>query len=219
MEMPLIETIACGTGVLLFISAVVSAGDLKPISLPRPKTEGGKPLMEALKERCSTKEFGSRAISKEMLSDLLWAAFGMNRPDSDRRTAPSAMNSQEIGIYVLMSEGTYLYDAKVHRLVPVLAEDLRILTAGPQDYAKKAPVHLVYVADYTKMNERMNLKKPLFAACDTGVICQNVNLYCASVGLGAVVRGTMDIPVLQEKLKLRSDQEIMLNQVVGYPQE
>jgi SagB-type dehydrogenase family enzyme len=181
--------------------------------------EGGKPLMSALKERYSTKEFSPQPIFKEMLSDLLWAALGINRPDSGKRTAPSAGNSQEITIYVLMVEGVYLFDAKAHSLIPMLAQDLRSLTAGPQDYAKNAPVHLLYVADYTKMDDRMGPKKPFFAACDTGMICQNVNLYCASAGLGAVVRGTMDIPGLQEKLKLRSDQEIMLNQLIGYPKK
>jgi nitroreductase len=194
--------------------------DFKPISLPRPRTEGGKPLMEALINRCSTKAFSREPVSMEMLSDLLWAADGINRPDSGNLTAPSATNSQNINIYVLLTQGVYLYDVKAHRLVPALAEDLRPLSAGPQDYAKEAPVHLLYVADYAKMSRIPDRPKQVFfSACNTGVICQNVGLYCASVGLGSAVRGTMDIPALHQKLKLRDDQEIMLNQVVGYPKK
>jgi SagB-type dehydrogenase family enzyme len=194
--------------------------DFKPISLPRPKTEGGQPLMKALRGRCSTKEFSQNPVSMEMLSDLLWAADGVNRPDSGNLTAPSATNSQNIHIYVLLTQGVYLYDVKVHHLVPVLAEDLRSLSAGPQDYAKEAPLHLLYVADYAKMVRIPDRSKQVFfSACNTGAITQNVGLYCASMGLGSVVRGTMDIPALHKKLKLRDDQEIILNQVVGYPKK
>lgn len=194
--------------------------DFKPISLPRPRTEGGKPLMEALINRCSTKAFSREPVSMEMLSDLLWAADGINRPDSGNLTAPSATNSQNINIYVLLTQGVYLYDVKAHRLVPALAEDLRPLSAGPQDYAKEAPLHLLYVADYAKMGRIPDRPKQVFfSACNTGAITQNVGLYCASVGLGSAVRGTMDIPALHKKLKLRDDQELMLNQIVGYPKK
>ena len=194
--------------------------DFKPISLSRPRTERGKPLMEALINRCSTKEFSRDPVSMEMLSDLLWAADGINRPDSEKRTAPSAANSQNIDIYVLLTQGVYLYDVKAHRLVPVLAEDLRPLSAGPQDYAKEAPLHLLYVADCAKMSRIPDRPKQVFiSACNTGAITQNVGLYCASVGLGSAVRGTMDIPALHKKLKLRDDQEIILNQVVGHPKK
>jgi nitroreductase len=194
--------------------------DFKTISLPRPRTEGGKPLMEALINRCSTKEFSREPVSMEMLSDLLWAADGINRPDSGNLTAPSATNSQNINIYVLLTQGAYLYDVKAHRLVPVLPEDLRPLSAGPQDYAKVAPLHLLYVADYTKMVRIPDRPKQVFfSACNTGAITQNVGLYCASVGLGSAVRGTMDVPALHKKLKLRDDQELILNQVVGYPKK
>lgn len=194
--------------------------DFKPISLPRPRIEGGKPLMVALKDRCSTKEFSREAVSMEILSNLLWAADGINRPDSEKRTAPSAANSQNIDIYILLTQGVYLYDVKAHRLVPVLAEDLRPLSAGPQDYAKEAPLHLLYVADYTRIGRIPDRSKQVFiSACNTGAITQNVGLYCASVGLGSAVRGTMDISALHKKLKLRDDQELMLNQVVGYPKK
>jgi len=193
---------------------------LKPISLPQPRMEGGRSLMMVLKDRFSTKEFSQEPIPIEMLSDLLWGADGINRPDSGKRTAPSATNSQNIDIYVILAKGVYLYDTDAHRLVPVLAEDLRPLSAGPQDYAKGAPLHLLYVADYTMMSRVPDrTKQVFFSACNTGAITQNVGLYCASVGLGSAVRGTMDIPALHKKLKLRDDQELMLNQVVGYPKK
>lgn len=196
------------------------AEGLKPISLPQPRMEGGKPLMVALKDRCSTKEFSPEPVPMELLSDLLWGANGINRPDSGKRTAPSAVNSQNIDIYVLLIHGVYLYDVKVHRLVPVLAEDLRPLSAGPQDYAKESPLHLLYVADYIKMSRIPDRPKQIFfSACNTGAITQNVGLYCASVGLGSAVRGTMDVPALRRKLKLGDHQEIILNQVIGYPKK
>ena len=196
------------------------AEGLKPISLPQPRMVGGKPLMVALKDRCSTKEFSQEPVPMELLSDLLWGANGINRPDSGKRTAPSAVNSQNIDIYVLLIEGVYLYDVEVHRLVPVLAEDLRPLSAGSQDYAKEAPLHLLYVADYTKMSRIPDRQKQVFfSACNTGAITQNVGLYCTSVGLGSAVRGTMDVPALHRKLKLRDNQEIILNQIIGYPKK
>ena len=220
MEIQLLKIICCVVGMLSCISTVVLAKDLKPISLPQPKMEGGKPLMVALKDRCSTKAFSPEPVSMEMLSDLLWAADGINRPDSGKRTAPSAMNSQNIDLYVLLAKGVYLYDANAHSLVPVLAEDLRALSAGPQDYAEEAPLHLLYVADYAKMSKLPDRPKQVFfSACNTGAITQNVGLYCASAGLGSAVRGTMDVPSLHKKLKLRDDQEIMFNQVVGYPKK
>jgi nitroreductase len=220
MEMPLLKTMCCVAVIFCFISTDALAKGLKPISLPQPKMEGGKPLMVALKDRCSTKAFSPEPVPMEMLSDLLWAADGINRPDSGKRTAPSAMNSQDIDIYVLLAKGVYFYDAKAHSLVPVLAEDLRALSAGPQDYAKEAPLHLLYVADYAKMSKLPDRPKQVFfSACNTGAITQNVGLYCASAGLGSAVRGTMDVPTLHKKLKLRDDQEIMFNQVVGYPKK
>jgi nitroreductase len=220
MEKEILKIIFCVVGVLMCFLATALAEDLKPITLPQPRIEGGKPLMFALRDRCSTKAFSQEQIPMEILSDLLWAADGINRPDSGKRTAPSAANSQDIDIYVLLAQGVYLYDVKAHSLVPVLAEDLRPLSAGPQDYAKDPPLHLLYVADYAKMSRIPEpFKKVFFSTCNTGVICQNVELYCASAGLGAATRGTMDIPALHKQLKLRSDQEIMLNQVVGYPKK
>jgi SagB-type dehydrogenase family enzyme len=205
-------------GICLILSALACAEDLKPIELPKPRTEGGMPLMEALKARETSRSFSSEKLPEQVLSDLLWAAFGVNRPDSGKRTAPSAVNWQEIDVYVALAEGVYLYDAKAHRLEPVLAKDLRAMT-GTQSFVKDAPVNLVYVADLARMRGASDRDTAFCSAADTGFIAQNVYLYCASEGLATVVRGLIDRPALKKALNLRSDQEIILAQSVGYPEE
>jgi len=194
------------------------AQDLKPVELPKPDMEGGKPLMQVLKARQSGREFSAEKLPPQVLSNLLWAAWGVNRPDSGRRTAPSASNRQEIEIYVATAEGLYLYDAKAHRLQPVLAKDLRAAT-GRQPFVGEAPVNLVYVADYSKMGKGSDEDKALTAGADTGFISQNVYLYCASEGLATVVRGMVDRPALAKAMNLRPDQRIILGQTVGYPKK
>jgi nitroreductase len=196
----------------------VFALDLKPINLPAPKMQGGKPLMQALKERQTGRVFSPKELPPQILSDMLWAANGINRPDSGRRTAPSARNMQEIDIYVAKAEGLYLYGAKENILVPVLAGDIRALT-GKQDFVKDAPVNLVYVADLSKMGDTQPGDADFYSATDTGFISQNVYLYCASSGLATVVRGMVDRPALAKAMKLRTDQKIILAQTVGYPGE
>jgi SagB-type dehydrogenase family enzyme len=201
---------------LLISPAWLAAQEPKPIELPQPQTEGGKPLMQALKARHTTREFKPNPLAAQVLSNLLWAAFGINRPDSGKRTAPSARNWQEIDIYVAMAEGTYVYDAKTHRLNPVLSGDIRAATGG-QDFVKDAPVNLVYVADLAKTGDASAEGQNLYTAVDTGFISQNVYLFCASEGLATVVRGTVDRPALAKLLKLRTDQKIIVAQTVGYP--
>ena len=212
----LVSTLTCAIGLLL--STLAAAGNLKPIQLPRPRTEGGLPLMQALKARQTSRSFSSKKLSNQVLSDLLWAACGVNRPDSGKRTAPSAMNWQEVDVYVTMTEGVYLYDAKAHRLQPVLAKDLRAMT-GTQDFVPDAPVNLVYVADFTRMKGASDRNKVFYSAADTGFISQNVYLYCASEGLATVVRASVAKPALKKALSLRPEQEIILAQSVGYPKE
>lgn len=197
------------------LPALLIAQELRPIELPPPQTEGGKPLMQALKERKSSREFSSRPLPPQVLSNLLWAAFGVNRPDG-RRTAPSARNMQEIDIYVALPEGLYLYDAKAHRLNPVLAEDVRAAT-GTQAFVAQAPLNLIYVADYARMGDQSEQTKAFYAAADTGFIAQNVYLFCASEGLATVVRALVDREKLAARMKLRPDQRITLAQTVGYP--
>lgn len=192
--------------------------ELKPIKLPNPQVEGGRPLMQALKDRSSSRSFSSEKLPLQVLSNLLWAAFGINRPDAGKHTAPSAMNRQEINIYVATIEGLYLYDAKAQTLKPVLSEDIRSVT-GRQDYVKDAPINLIYVADFARMDVSAKEDKEIYSAADAGFISQNVYLYCASEGLATVVRGSIDRDALAKKMKLRSDQKIVLAQTVGYPKK
>jgi len=204
---------------LLFIFPYMSySQELNPIKLLQPQTEGGRPLMQALKDRKTDRSFNPEKLPLQMLSNLLWAAFGINRPDSGRRTAPSALNWQEIGIYVVLPEGAYLYEAKNHFLQPVSKGDIRGMT-GLQSFVKEAPVNLVYVADFSRMGKASNEDKEFYSAADTGVIVQNVYLFCASEGLATGVRAFIDKPALAKAMQLRPDQKIILAQSVGYPKK
>ncbi len=188
-------------------------------ALPKPVTEGGKPLMEVLKNRRSDRAFSPKALPDQVLSNLLWAADGITRADG-KRTAPSAVNWQEIDVYVATADGLWLYDAKAHALTQVLAADIRE-TTGKQPFVKDAPVNLVFVADLTKMKMPgiTDDDKKMWAAADTGFISENVYLFCAGEGLSTVVRGLIDKPALAKAMNLRADQSIILAQTVGYPKE
>ena len=201
---------------MLLFPTLAIAQQLKPVDLPAPQTSGGMPLMQALKARHSTREFSSRKLPLQVLSNLLWAAFGVNRSDSGKRTAPSAMNWQETDIYVATADGLYVYDAKGNKLNPVLEEDVRAAT-GTQAYVGEAPVNLVYVADLAKVRHAASEEMTFYTSADTGLIAQNVYLFCASEGLGVVVRGSLNRPALAKTMKLRPDQKITLAQTVGYP--
>jgi hypothetical protein len=179
-----------------------------PVTLPAPQKQGGKPLMLALAERKTTRVFSEQKLSPQMLSNLLWAAFGVNRGQADRpglgRTAPSAMNKQEVSLYVILAEGVYLYEAEPHRLKPVSAGDVRART-GPEA-AAQAPVTIIYVADAQAGS----------AQVDTGFIGQNVYLFAASEGLNAWFR-TVNAQGLTDALKLTAEQRPLYAQSVGYP--
>ncbi|RJP94254.1 MAG: SagB/ThcOx family dehydrogenase [Desulfobacteraceae bacterium] len=190
----------------------------KSIQLPAPQTDGGKPLMQALKDRSSGREFSTENLPLQVLSDLLWAACGINRPDSGKRTAPSAKDFQEIDVYAAMIDGLYRYDAEKNTLKLILAEDIRAFT-GKQRFAADAPVNLVYVADFSKVAGDTELEKTLYAGADTGFISQNVYLFCASQGLATVVRGYVDKPALEKKMGLKPHQKVILAQTVGYPKK
>lgn len=192
------------------------AQDARTIKLPEPKMDGGKPLMEVLKERKTIRSFSTEKLSDQVLSNLLWAAWGVNRPDG-RRTAPSASNMQEIEIYVAKEGGLYLFDAQEHALKLVLEEDFREKT-GTQKFVKDVPVNLIYVADFAKMRGPEKIKE-FYSAADTGFISQNVYLFCTSEGLGTVVRGLVNRTALGEEMKLRPDQRVILSQSVGYPKK
>ena len=211
--------VSAATGVVLsMVPNIALAEEPKAIQLVKPQMGSGSPFMQLLWKRMSSREFSPEPLPVEVLSNLLWAAFGINRPDG-RRTAPTASNKQEIDIYVAAPNGLYLYDAKGNLLNPILAEDVRGAT-GKQDYVKSAAVNLVYVADFSKMNPgSSNEDKILLSAAATGLICENVYLYCASEGLAAVVRANIDKPALARTMKLRADQNIVLAQSVGYPKK
>jgi SagB-type dehydrogenase family enzyme len=201
---------------LVSVSVAAPGPSSDSVALPAPQVDGGRPLMQVLKERKSVREFSPQKVPPQVLSNLLWAAFGINRTDSGHRTAPSASNRQEIDIYVGLADGLYLYNAKSHALGPVLATDIRAVT-GRQAFVRDAPVNLVFVADFARMGSGSTEDKVLYSAADAGFISQNVYLYCASERLVTVVRGSIDRPALAAAMKLRPDQRIILAQSVGYP--
>ena len=201
---------------VLLVPALALAQELNPISLPAPQTNGGRPLMQVLRDRHSTREFSAQKLSPQVLSNLLWAAFGINRPAEGKRTAPSAMNWQEIDIYVALAEGLYVYDARENKLNPVLAQDVRG-AAGVQPFVKDAPMNLIYVADLARTGNASAEERNFYSAADVGFIAENVYLFCASEGLNVVVRGGVDRATLAKVMKLRPDQKILLAQTVGHP--
>jgi nitroreductase len=196
----------------LFASANLMAQDL---ALPAPQKTGGMPLMEALSRRATGRSFDpGREISPQQLSSLLWAAWGVNRPDG-RRTAPSAKNMQEMDLYVLLKSGVFVYDAKGNRLVRISTEDHRVL-GGTQPFVKDAPATLVLVADLARAGAVGSPGISDWVNLDAGYISQNIYLFCASEGLVTGARAYVDKVALGPKLKLRTDQTILLAQSVGY---
>ncbi len=210
--------LSCVCLVSAAVVAVHAGDEMSTIALPKPDMTGGKPLMQALKERQTGRTFSPAKLPLQMMSDLLWAANGINRPGTDKRTAPTAHNWQEIDVYVAMADGLFFYDAKKHQLVPVLKDDLRA-ASGKQDFVKDAPVNLIFVADYAKMGKSSEKDQELYAATDTGFVSQNVYLYCASAELATVVRGYLDREALAKAMKLRPEQKVILAQTVGYPKK
>lgn len=203
--------------ILIFSLTVSWAAELAAIKLPPPNFSGGKSLMQSLQARKSSRDFSTKKLPLGVLSNLLWAACGINRPDSGKRTSPTAVNWQEIDVFVAMAEGLYLYNAKEHILKPVLNRDIRALT-GKQSFVKDAPVNLIYVADLSKINRASIEEKNFYPAVDTGFVSQNVYLYCASEGLATVVRGMIDKEALSKAMNLGNNQKVMLAQTVGYPE-
>jgi nitroreductase len=190
------------------------AEEFNSISLPPPKTSGGRPLMDCLSLRRSVREFAPDTLPLQVLGDVLWAGFGINRPIEGRRTAPSAMNSQEVEIYVALPQALYLYDAKQHQLLPVLKEDLRARTG--QSFSKDAPVVLIYAANLDRLEKAKPEMKTYYAAIDGGAICQNVYLCCASEGLATCVYD-LDREAVSKAMGLKEGQHVVLAQAVGYP--
>ncbi len=183
--------------------------------LPAPRKELGKPLMQALQLRRSTREYSQRPLSDQVLSDLLWAAYGVNRPSGDR-TAPYWRHIMVIDVYAAMADGVWLYDPKQHALRPHLADDLRRET-GTQDFVATAPLNLVYVAHGERMTEVSPEDRRLYGSVDAAFAGQNVYLYCASEGLATVFRGAVDHQRLGRAMQLGEGQFVAFAQTVGYP--
>jgi len=192
-----------------------AADDSQSIKFASPPDTGGKPLMEALYQRKTEREIKPEKLSVEQLGNLLWAAFGINRPANDHRTAPSAMNSQEMDIYAATAEGLYVYRPKPHQLELVSKQDLRAQTGGAA-FATNAPVTLIYVADLSRLDKASGDTRVIYANFDAGCICQNVYLFCASENLATVVHDLNRGP-LEAALKLKPEQRIIMAQAVGKP--
>jgi len=186
----------------------------KAIALPAPETSGGMPLMEALAKRQSRRDFARTELPLPLLSNLLWAAWGRNRPD--HRTAPSALNAQEIDLYVALPSGAYYYDAATHRLNLVADADLRRIT-GYQDFVDDAPLDLVFVADQARMGLVPVEQRESFASVAAGAICQNVYLFAAANNLATVIRAWIDREAIARALGTSHDQRVLLSQTVGFP--
>jgi SagB-type dehydrogenase family enzyme len=193
---------------------IFSSGKSQNIILPEPQTTGGMPLMEALSKRQTSREFSETKLSDQVVSNLLWAAWGYNRPDQKKRTAPSSMNKQEIDVYVAMQSGLYLYNAEKHLLELIHSEDIRAKT-GKQDFVAKAPLTLIFVADYNRMSSGDDQQKDVTSNTDAAFISQNVYLYCASENLATGVRAYVDKEELHKAMRLQPEQHVTLAQSVG----
>ena len=185
------------------------------ITLPPVDKHGGLPLMDALAQRRSGREFASDVLPLPLLSALLWAAWGVNRPDGNR-TAPTAIDCQEIDLYVTLPTGAYLYDAPAHTLRLAAASDVRRVT-GYQDFVDEAPLDLVFVADHARMKLVPVGQRERYASVAAGAIAQNVYLFAASAGLSTVLRGWIDRAAIADALGLTHDQQVLLSQTVGFP--
>ncbi len=205
--------------------------EMRSIKLPAPRGIGNKTVMAALRERKTVRTISSKKLPIQLLSNLLWAGFGVNRKKGPLgipgRTAGSASNSQEIDLYVAMEDGVYLYEAVPHRLVPVVSGDLRKLAINKgQDSIGDAPVRIIYVVDMDKLVHSKGFKEPglidpevqkAYYYVDCGWIAGNVAVYAASIGLSDWFHNCQK-DALHEKLKLRSDQRVLFAQTVGWPE-
>lgn len=211
--------------VLVGAATLAAAGLVRPaaaqtssptIKLPPPVMAGGMSVMQALDKRRSIRSFSDQPLSEQIMSNLLWAAFGINRPESGDRTAPSWRHSIETDLYVCRADGVFLYEPKAHELRRVLDSDIRKATSS-MVFAATAPAVLVYAADITRMAKAPREEQVLNAHVDSAIIGQNVYLYCASAGLGTVILGSIDRPGLPQRMALREGQIVTFAQPVGHP--
>lgn len=202
-------------GLIGHLNPLPSVGDPAPLrALLSPSLSGGMPLMSALSSRQSLRDFAPDPLPEQAQSDLLWAAGGINRHDIDGRTAPSAMNAQEVLLYVATPQGLFLYDPKPHALRLVVASDVRRVT-GNQDFVDTAPLDLVFVADHARMKLVPPSRREAYAHAAAGAMAQNVYLYCASEGMAAVIRAWFDRDALARAMGLQADHQLLLSQTVG----
>ena len=202
---------------LLPILGTVLAQERTTVKLPSVSMKSDKPFMKALAERKSSREFRNDTLSLQDLSNLLWCANGVNRPESKHRTVPSAMNKQDIEVYAFLHDGIYLYDPFKHELQKVRDGDYRSST-GSQDFVAKAPLDLVYVSDYDKMDFTKDESRKLWmASVEAGHCSQNVYLYGAAANLGVVVRASIDTASIATLLNLGPHKHVIIAQTVGYP--
>jgi nitroreductase len=230
-----------------------AAQELKTIKLNAPNKKRGLPVMEALSVRASVREWSDKDLSLQDLSDLLWAANGINRPDSGKRTASSAMNAQDVDIYIFMKDGAYLYDAAQHALNPVAGGDHRTEITmrppggpggppgakpegppptppakpegppgappggGPGGPPSPAPIQLILVSDISRFSRGEQAQKLEWANIDTGIVSQNISLFCAATGVATRPRAGMNKDLIKSLLKLKDTQYPILNHPVGYP--
>ena len=199
----------------LFISVATFAAD-KVIRLPKPNLNRNSEVMEAFANRHSTREYAAKPLTLTDLSDLLWAANGRNRPEEGKRTAPSAMNKQDVDVYVVLPEGTYLYDAKAHQLNLVAEGDHRGAVAGGQAFVKSAPVSLLLVSDLSRLGDAKNTHTQLMGAVDAGIVSQNISIFGSAAKLATVPRASMDTAKLKSVVKLTDTQLPLMNHPVGY---
>jgi len=199
-----------------FAAAPAIAQQPKPKALPAPRAEGGQSLTAALRLRRSTREYADRPLPAQVLSDLLWAAFGVNRPAIDGRTVPYWRHIMVIDVYLTMADGVWLYEPKTHTLLPYMNKDLRAMT-GLQDFVATAPLNLVYVTHGERMTDVTPEERRLYGCVDASFIGQNVYLFCASEGLATVFRGAVDAPKLAKALRLPEQEFATFAQTVGYP--
>ena len=205
-------------GLFFMVNAGVSVAE-EVIKLPAPQKDGGMPLMKALSLRKSQRgDYGPAVkLTMQQMSNMLWAADGINRPGTNHRTAPSAADWQNIDIYVTTADGYYLYDPQAHALKVLGKEDIRSV-AGTQDFVPGAPVNLIYVADYERakfMGKRMKDTEVTWSFANTGFIAQNVYLWCASENLACIVRAFADKDEIKKALNLRPEQHFVLAQTIA----
>lgn len=193
----------------------LAAEAAKTKTMPPPRASGGKPLIDALKLRRSIREYADRPVPPQVLSDLLWAAFGINRPSGDR-TASYWRHVMVIDVYAALADGVWLYDPKQHELEQRLDTDIRSQT-GTQDFVATAPLNLIYVAHGERMQDIPAEDRRLYASVDSGFIGQNVYLFCASEGLATVFRASLDHQKLATTMRLGEGQFVTFAQTVGYP--